>query len=288
MQLRYVVAKVVPDLVRDEPINVGIILQSDQFVSGRFIERIPRDWGLPLDVEKDVVINLHAAWKARLKGPPETAYSPTLHEHRSLEHTNREFLEWIRETHSRHLRFSEVREAEIEVSDAFHFDTFLHRLYEIFVVPKPRPRKPVPRSTLHTAVKQELFSLDKPIASQIRDRDVIVGTFPWQVDFVYKTAPNGGPVHEVGIALVDFAAPYYVAKAKDLTATWVDVAATRANAVQRITVVGGLAAIPDHGKAFGMLQRFSDAVYVFDRQRDDLVGRVASDLSALRANGWSP
>jgi len=283
MQLRYVVARIVPDLVRDEPINVGIVLQSDQFVSGKFIEKIPRDWGLPLDVEKDVVVNLDAAWKARLKGPPETAYAPVLHEHVFLEHTDRAFLKWIEESHSRHLRFSEVREADIEISDAFDFDTFLHRLYEIFVTPKPRPRKPITRSRLHTAVKQELFTLDKPIASQIRDRDVILGTFPWQVDFVYKTPQNGSAGYEVGIGVVDFGAPYYLAKTKDLTATWVDVAATRANAVQRITVVGGLAAIPDHSKAFGMLQRFSDEVYVFDRQRDELIGRVANDLSTLHA-----
>ena len=125
MKLRYAVARLVPDLIREEFINVGVILQADERVACKFIERIPKSWALPQDIEEDVA----------------TVF----------------FLEWLLEIHHRHLQFSGIHGAEIDVGNAFDFDTFLLRLYQTFVSPKPLPRKPHMRSRLHTEVGRKFI-----------------------------------------------------------------------------------------------------------------------------------
>lgn len=279
MELRYVIARIVPDLARQEPINVGVILQSDQWVDCRFIERVPRDWGLEEDIVQDVAVRLNDVWNERLASPTEVLYLSDIHEHRELAHTDRTFLTWIQQTYNRHLQFTEIREAEIKnVKDAFDFDTFLQRLYGIFVAPKPRPRKPPMRSRLHKKVKDGFKQLELPVGA-IRERDVIVGTFPWRVDFVYSN--GNGDRHEVAIGIVDFDLAGFIDKAKDLMATWTDVHTVRGDEVERLSVVGGDITLDAPKRALQMIQRHSNNVYVFERQKKAFFERVASDLLPL-------
>lgn len=280
MQLRYVIGRMVPDLTRQEPINVGVILQSDQWVDCRFIERVPKDWGLEEDIVHDVAIRLNDVWKARLASPTEILYLPETHEHREVAHTDKAFLTWIQQTYTRHLQFTEMREAEIDGKDTFDFDTFLQRLYGIFVVPKPRPRKPPARSRLHSKIKEGFKQLELPVGA-VRERDVVVGTFPWHVDFVYSN--GNGNRHEVAIGVLDLELAKFIDKAKDLMAIWTDVRTTRGEEVERISVVGGDITIGDHNRAFQMIKRYSDDVYVFERQRETFLERVASDLLPLNS-----
>lgn len=277
MKLRYVVGRLVSDLVREEPINVGVILQSDENVACKFISKIPKDWGLEEDLVEDVAIKLNEAWSTRLLSPSEIIYLPTVHKHQEIRHTDKFFLEWIQQSYTRHLRFSEIREAEIKITDAFGLETLLLRLFDTFVAPKPRLRKPTMRSKLHTKVKRAFIELELP-QNRLRERDFILGSFPWPIDFVYQSNGNGG--HEVGIGLVDFASPFFINKAKDLLATWVDVNSMREDAVTRVSVAGGVTGREEHKKALHMLERCSDSLYVFDDKKDKikLLQRVGTDL----------
>jgi len=280
MKLRYVVARLVPDLVREEFINVGVILQADEWVSCRFIERIPRSWRLPADIEEDVATLLHKTWTSRLAEPSELLYLPEVGEQREVTHTDRLFLEWLQQTHSRHLQLSDIREAEIDVSTTFDFDTFLLRLYQTFVVAKPMPRKPPRRSRLHTEVRREFLHRKLPLDTQIRERDVIVGSFPWPIDFVYQVPANGKEAHEVGIGLVDLSTPNFVDKAKNLFATWVDVRSVRSG-VKTISVIGGVSGLEDQVKAIQMLGRYSDQVFAFERDKEQFINLIAGDFEEL-------
>lgn len=277
MQLRYVVARIIPDLVREEFINVGIILQSDEWVASKFIEKIPKDWGLPTDLETDIATKLDAVWKARLASPSEIIYLSELNEQREVYHTDKLFLQWLRDSYARHIQLSEIREANIIVKGNFDFETFLYRLYNIFVAPKPHPRKPPLRSRLHTRVKQEFVRLHLPLDTQIKERDVVIGTFPWPIDFIYSVQGNGHKAYEVGIGLVDLTSPYFIYKAKDLLATWADVKDVRQD-VQRISVVGGKDGLDEHQKAIKMVERVSSSLFIFDNQKDEFLEGVVKDL----------
>jgi len=280
MQLRYVVARIIPDLVREEFINVGIILQSDEWVASKFIERIPKDWGLPANLESDIATKLDEAWKERLASPSEVMYIAKLNEQREVCHTEKLFLEWLRDSYTRHIQVSEIREADITVKDSFDFESFLHRLYDIFVAPKPHPRKRPLRSKLHTRVKQEFVRLDLPLDTRIRERDVVIGTFPWPIDFIYSVQGNGHKAYEVGIGLVDLTSPSFIYKAKDLLATWADVKDVRQD-VQRISVIGGRDGLAEHQKAIRMVERVSSSLFIFDHQKDEFLEGVVKDLINL-------
>ena len=72
--LHYVVAKVIPDLIRQEPLNVGVILQSNEWIDCKFIEKIPKDWDISEDFAQDVVRDLQKVWQARLQQKCEWVY----------------------------------------------------------------------------------------------------------------------------------------------------------------------------------------------------------------------
>lgn len=278
MLLRYAVAQLVPDLVRQEPFNIGIVLQSEQWVDCKFIERLPRSWDIPEDIEEDVVADLNRAWSQRLQQPSEVVYVPELQTSKEVPHTDRIFLEWLHTTYNRHLRFSEVREAEVEIGERFGFDTFLARLSAQLVVPKPRLRKPTIRSKLRTQLKNEFKQL-KLFRDIIREGAPITGTFPWPVDFSYAYRRNGTET-EVAIALVDFSQVTFLEKVKDIFAVWTDLRQVRREYVKRLSVVGAVANIDDHQKAVQLLQRVSDGVYLFDSKEhlNQLLEYVRSDL----------
>jgi len=147
------IAQIVPDLIRQEQINIGILLQSERWVGCKFIQKIPKDCEIPEDVTQDVVHNINSVWQERLQRESETLYIPRIREQREVSHLDRTFLDWLHDSYDKQLRFSDVREAEVEIDDAFGFDTFLQRLYNTFVAARPRLHKPTARSRLHSKLK---------------------------------------------------------------------------------------------------------------------------------------
>lgn len=285
MNLRYVIARLVPDLIRDEPINVGIILQSDEWVASKFIERVPKAWGLEPDLVEDVAERLDSAWKSRLATHSELVYLENTHEQRQVSLTDEAFLQVLHGSYQRHLRFSEIRQAQVSVKTRFDFDTFLNNLYTTFVAPRPRLRKPARRSRLRTKIRHEIRQLQLPVREKIRDGDMIEGSFPWQVDFSYRLNGNGsGHVTEVGIALVDFALKRYLDRAKEVLGIWADLKSTRPDDVKRISVIGSYSGLEDHESAMRMLDRYSET-YLFELQKDRFLDRVAGDLQPLDSLG---
>ncbi len=280
MKLRYVVAQIAPDLIRQEKMNVGIILQSDKWVGCKFIQKIPRDWDIPEDTVQDVVRNLNNAWQKRLSETSETLYLPTIQSQKEVKHTDRQFLEWLNQSYNRHLCFSETREADVETADAFGLDTFLITLYNTFVAPKPRLRKPPIRSRLHTQLKKEFRQL-KLFGEFVQERYPVSGTFPWTVDFWYKYRTNGAQ-HEVAIQLADFSQIAVIERIKDIYAVWMDLKYMR-NDVTRVSVVGSVANVEEHRKAIGLLERASDSVLLSDSQvqLDDFLKSVRSDFEPV-------
>ncbi len=277
MELRYTIARLLPDPIRDEPINIGIILQSDKWVRGKFIERIPKAWQIDAALVEDLVELQEDAWKERLTTPSELVYLPDRKDIQKLRYTDAAFLDWIRESQGRHLQFTEIREARINIENEFDFDTFLNRLYATFVAPKPRPRKPPARSRLRTQLKREFKQLHLPGSERIKERGVVQGTFAWPIDFAYSVDGNGRKPHEVAIGLVDFALVKYLDRAKELLGVWADVKTTRPEEVERISILGSYAGIDAHDRTLSMLRKFSD-IYIFEREKNRLLDRVASDL----------
>lgn len=283
MKLRYVVAQIVPDLIRHEPINIGIILQSEEWVSSKFIQRIPKDWDIPEDLAQDVVHNISGAWYERLNQKSELIYVPKKTTHMEISHNQVAFLEWLHMTYDRHLQFSEIRGADVEITDNFGFDTFLERLYNAFVAPKPRLRKPAVKSKLHTKLKNQFKQL-KLFGDIIQERYPVRGTFPWIVDFWYKYGINGTQ-REVAINLSDFSQRLFLERVKDIFAVWNDIKYVRGDSVEKVSVVAAITGRDEHNKALELLTRASDSVYVLDTQERAFFENVQKELEAITKTG---
>ena len=62
---------------------------------------------------------------------------------------------------------------------------------------------------------------------------------------------------------------------------WADVAQVREDPVIKLSVVGGAAMLEEHEKALNLLDRFSDKVYLFDRDKSRFLDLIRSDLGAF-------
>lgn len=280
MRLNYVVARLVPDLIREEPINIGVIAQSNDWAACRFIERIPKNWGLPELLVKDIATNLNEVWRQRIASGPEMIYIPGSNRHETVRPTQREYLEWLVRTYTRHFTFSDIREADVEIREPFEYNVILERLYNTFVAPvHARPKKAAPRSRLHTQVKNHFKHLKLPLGEVLQEKGHIQGNFAWPVDFIYRrngaVSPTG---QDVAIGLLDLGTVSFVSRAKDLLAMWADVKEVREDAAVTISVIGGLTTSEDHRRAVNMIKPCSDQLYYFELERDTFFNQVQSDL----------
>lgn len=275
MKCRYTIARFVPDPIRDEPINVGVILQSDEFVGSKFIPRLPRSWIMNVEAAEELVPQIHDYWGERLKGKTEWIFMPEKGTKTEVTLTNKDFLVWLKRTYDRHIQFSEIRDAEVEVQDRFGFDGLLVYLYDTFVTPKPRARRVISgRARLHTNLRhdfQQLKLLDK-----IEEKASIEGTILWEVDFVYR---NG---YEVALLATDFNLRNLYERATNVLAAWSDLEHTRRDTVRRISVVGNYKQIPEHRKALQLIERYATVTFNYETEKLKLADMVIREVGSGR------
>lgn len=278
MKCRYLIAKFVPDLVRHEPINIGVVLQSDEFVACRFIPRLPRAWLVETELAEEFLPDLRTTWEERLRAKSQWIFMAAKSTKVEVPTTSVEYLNWLGEVYNRHLQFTEVREGEVEATDRFGLESLLMHLYDTFVTPKPRARRiVVGRGTrLHTSLRRDFRQLK--LLDKMTEKAVVEGTILWQVDFAYR---NG---YEVALLVTDFNMKNLFERARDVLAAWSDLREIRKESVKRISVVGNYRQISEHRKALQLVERYASRVYNYEKEEEhsQLIDMTLKDLAADR------
>ena len=280
-ECRYIVARLVPDPIREEPVNIGVVLQSDDFVACRFARRLPKAHREHDAFVADLIRDLGDHWDQLLRKGTEWVGFPGMGGTEAISQTDPRYLHWLRDTHRQHLRFSDIRRAEAEIRDQFGFESLLLRLYDTFVGARPQPKRVVAprRSRLHAALRRDFRPLLD--TNKLVDGGLVEGTILWQVDFAHRR--NGT---EIAIAAIDFDFANVFQRAEHIFAAWADLNDCKGADVSRYSVVQNYRPTSELRKARTLVERFASGVFEYEGQRQPMLEEVyygVGEHDALRS-----
>lgn len=185
---RYRVLRYTPNLVRDEWVNIGVLLEDVHSPrrAVRLIEEsaeIARVRRLHPGADEQLLRALPAEFDARLRAPESEA---------------RVYLEKLGDTLSNVLQFSPARAVIAE-----DFDAEMERLYDDYVTPPARLRGGIAANTLGW-IRNRLKQIFRPRAFPNMHRGVRVEEFtqpgdPFRLDYGYRYNGTRGYVHAVAL-----------------------------------------------------------------------------------------
>jgi hypothetical protein len=135
---RYVLVRLVPDAVRNEAINVGVLVQTRSRIEGRFIDGLPTS-RVPDSYMREYAGQLQEQWRRRLSGDCEMVLLPGWDRPKPVRLVDEDFLRWLHLGSDPFLRFTEPRAVETSNLDDVQFENIVSELFESLVarrVPK--------------------------------------------------------------------------------------------------------------------------------------------------------
>lgn len=136
-EARYVIARIVPDILRNEPINVGIIFQSDERIAAKFVPSLPKTI-VPDQEIREYAESLQDLWDERLANAEEQILLTGWDHSREIPVTSEEYLQWLHSAWGTFLLFSEPRTIETESLDDVQFAILTDELFDVLVSRRKR------------------------------------------------------------------------------------------------------------------------------------------------------
>lgn len=274
-EARYSVVRYMPDPIRGEFANIGIVLQSKYGVLHRLLTPRMRGKGftqIPLRELEAAEEMIKAAFgkDARVLRVRERGQTVT------VDKKQPEYLEQYQRLFSQTIRLSETRSLRLEFDDPYLLEEHLISLFQLLIVPAPKPREYVlpKRKLLRPRVKHDF--LDWELYYKMEEDSVIFGTIPWKMDYTYKSNE-----HEIGIKIVDFAWKGATHVAGETWGAWIDM-------VQEKREPGSVRGLfgnykrqeEEHQSAMKLLKKM-DIVYDYDNpaERNELESILRRELS---------
>jgi hypothetical protein len=129
---RYVIARLVPNVLRNEMLNVGIIFQSDDRVSARFVPSLPKRL-VPDELLREYVKGLSVRWDEQLSNREQLICLPGWEHPQRVSTTSPEYLQWLHDSWGVFLQFTEAQTVETTSLDSVQFEIIMDELFEALV-----------------------------------------------------------------------------------------------------------------------------------------------------------
>jgi len=274
-EARYCIVRCMPDPIRGEFTNIGIVIQSEFGISYRLLEPRMRKRGLSeiplheLQVAREL---LEPAFGRDTRSLRIREGGQTL----TLEKNQQRYLEHYRRLFSQSIRLSESRSLTLEFDDPYLLGEHLLSLFRLLVVPAPKPKEyVVPRvKRLRPKVKHDLQLWE--IYEKVEEDSIIIGTIPWRMDYTYQSNE-----HKVGVKLVDFGWRNAIQIVGETWGAWMDTKETLRDPRLVRAVFGNFnKQDEEHRRAMRLLTRI-EALYDYDNpaERNELESILRKDLS---------
>lgn len=278
---RYCVVRYMPDPIRGEFANIGIVLQSEFGILYRLLTpRLRKKAFTEIPLRE-----LHAAEEVLKSAFGEDARILRVREKgetMAIAKTQAEYLEQYQRLFSQTIRLSETRSLTLEFDDPYLLEEHLVSLFQLLVVPAPKPREYVlpKRRLLRPKVKRD-FQLWE-VYEKIEEDSVIFGTIPWKMDYTYKSNE-----HEIGIRIVDFGWKDATHVAGETWGAWTDMVQEKSEPSCVRAVFGNYNGQDDEHRSAMKLLRKMDLVYNYDNptERNELESILRRELSISRRLG---
>lgn len=273
-EARYSVVRYMPDPIRGESANIGIVLQSEHGVLYRLLTPRMRSKAfteIPLSELNAAEETLKAAFGKDARTLRVRERGQTI----AINKTQPEYLEQYRHLFSQTIRLSETRSLTLEFDDLYLLEEHLVSLFQLLVVPAPKPREyAVPkRKLLRPRVKHDFQEWE--LLQTLEEDSVIFGTIPWKMDYTYKS--NG---HETGIKIIDFAWKEATHVAGETWGAWTDMVQEKREPTCVRGLFGNYNKVEEHQNAMRLLKKM-EIVYDYDNpaDRNELETVLRSELS---------
>lgn len=261
----YSIVKLIPDPVRGESLNIGVIMVGDNRVYSRFLRSFKRAKRLYPTIDEERISRMRDTWddwfgKLRTE-PGELGQSRVL----------REASDYL--THQTQL--SDPRAIELGAdAGGFEYEAIVDNLFERLVQAPTYPRRqPKSRRTqVKTMLRREFRQLD--LLHAIQENSWVEGTISHPVTVTYQ---NGKEVAMDAVELQFANSKKQRANMVDATyGKWVDVNRVRPNEVEPISVLRHSRA-KDFDRWLEQLASVS-TVYVLPGQIEDVREKILADL----------
>lgn len=286
MRCNYVLVRYVPDLVRQEPLNIGVIVQSPLGLYYRFIPSLgARKHEIDLvPVSARDIQDQFSEWFAK---ETHEIFIPDSGETRSVPTNSVELLQHLRRVLQDEVRLSEVRIAELEINSEVQIQDYLASLFDLFISPKGR----LPRRTLGTRVRtylrRDLRLLDllwlpglppEVQERRVREGELLQGVVNlWPVDFTYRNT------RKVAISTLDLNVAYPLDKAKALTGVYLDVERAGKEDAYLVSVFQSPRETREQAEAERQLRSLPGTSFDYVAQKAELLRLVVEDLGDYAA-----
>ena len=281
MRSNYVIVRYLPDLIRQEPINIGVIVQSPLGLYCRFLPSLgARKHEIDLvAVSAQDIEEQFREWFA-----PETSdvFIPDIGETKAVPTNSVEYLQHLGRVLQHEVRLSEVRIADLDIRSELQIEDCVADLFELFVSPKARPRRRSLGPRVHTRLRADFKTLGllwgpgaPPEVPQhrVKERELLQGAVNlWQVDFAYQNT------RKVAISTVDLGLASPLDKAKALTGVYLDVDRARREDAHLVSVFQNPGETREQAEAERQLRSLPGVSYDYEQQRPDLLRMVVEDL----------
>lgn len=269
--VRYVMLRYLPDPVRSEPVNIGVIVQARDAVRFRVLPDMRRrrfDSTGPLPDMKILEDYLHALFQKQVQEVFMPGKGTQI-----VDVATEDYLSYVDRVLSRQFELSDPLSAQIPLDSATALETFVARLFERLVAPPGG--HPIYRSSgrqrIHTGLRRYFKELGV-LGGKVRERDTLVGTVKWQVDFSFASDKT------VAISTLDLGTKDPIGKALGVVAQWADLKEMRED-VERVSVVQRMVGERDESEeALALVRVQSSRVYDFAHDVDAWKRDLASDL----------
>ncbi len=189
--LRYVVARYMPNPTREEYVNIGVLLQSEEGTVCRFTDDFSRVAALDPTVDRRILDDQQSEWSRRLTQSSEVI--PVGQEHTPTEVclADERFLEYLVTSHVHNYRFSEIRHVSGGAIQQTNVSGILDTLFETYVAKKRSPFQTEYRLTYTRRLTVQVFRGLKSIGADkhrsFKRNFQLKGLLPqYEVPFAYE------------------------------------------------------------------------------------------------------
>ncbi len=274
----YSVIQYVADLIRNEPINVGVLVQTPSHLSLRTLDNLSHLRERLSRADLTILTSLSDTLSQRLLPRDQMIYDFKTGREVRVKNTERAFLEFLTLSYDRQLQFSQIRPCFVQRDRPSDVEELLESLYLAMVEPgeSVRPRISRPRSYSLRAALRRAF---RPLIEMdlVREEYRVRASVTHIIPFYY---------HNSARVLIDTVQLDLRSGAEQLKRTqaclfkWMDISQTlQRDEYKKAAVYYPPATMTkEYQECVTLLKRYSDQAIDFKEEGENFIQRVFADL----------
>ncbi|MEE8449043.1 MAG: DUF3037 domain-containing protein [Thermodesulfobacteriota bacterium] len=283
-EARYCLIQYIPDLIKNEPTNIGVLVQSPGHISFRLLSDFSGFKDRASEADLQMLSDLAELISQRLSARKQLIYDFARNREVSVPVTDPRFLDYLAQIYDRQIQFTESRPCYLVSDDIRQLEETLQLLFKTMVETEKAAvtRKPVPkRQPLGAVLRRALRSLIK--LELVQENYSLQGSVEHIISFSYA---NGQRVLIDTVQLDIKSGREQLRRAQACVIKWMDIAQTLEQPGRRFRKSTVFAPATKRSKEYDqsliLLARYSDELIDYQQEGEAFISRVYAELGQAR------